>query len=191
MFLACSYLSKGRHQTGENIHQWNFKRISQSVDSLVMGSGWLKLNNRSSQGWGPLWWLLIEVRLVLIALRSFFQSTAHKLQPLKISRITVQLCMQWFFFFFLIHRFCRADSEPLSLGNSENYIQKSKTSKLENIIAEYWLMYTILWIQMIPEYIRKQVKWVWKCMKTDWHLFSIQGKMTHSPKGELAYGYIF
>lgn len=40
-------------------------------------------------------------------------------------------------FFFLIHRFCRADSEPLSLGNSENYIQKSKTSKLENIIAEY------------------------------------------------------
>lgn len=63
--------------------------------------------------------------------------------------------MQWFFF--LIHRFCRAGSKPLSLGNSENYIQKSKTSKLENIIAEYWLMYTILWIQMIPEYINKQL----------------------------------
>ena len=62
--------------------------------------------------------------------------------------------MQWKFF--LIHKFCRAGSEPLSLGNSENYIQKSKTSKLANIIAEYWLMYTILWIQMIPEYIRKQ-----------------------------------
>lgn len=76
-------------------------------------------------------------------------------------------------------------SELLFVGNFGNYIQKSKKkkSKLENIIAKYWLMYSVLWIQMNPKHTIKQLnEYKNLCRKTDWYLLTINGKWLISPR---------
>lgn len=89
--------------------------------------------------------------------------------------------------YFLAYSFVEHGSKHFFKGNSGNYIQKGKKSKLENIITKYWLMYSILWIQMIPKHIIKELnEYKNLCRKTDWYPLTIKGKMTLSPKGKLA-----
>lgn len=66
----------------------------------------------------------------------------------------------------------------------ETTLKEGKKSKLGNVITKYWLLYSILWIQMIPKHIIKQLNECGNlCRKTDWYLLTIKGKMTHFPQG--------
>lgn len=82
---------------------------SRSIETLVMGSGWLKLN-RNSQSWGPSWWGLLEVTLEIMVLWSYVWPRAQRLLLLKILQ---RLCKWAFDDFFLIHHFVQRVSELL------------------------------------------------------------------------------